>query len=824
MLRRPGKLVGSLIAVLLVAILVGITVGAVKSYRLSRPDRWTHLDLLSDALVCAIVKSEDRRFYIHSGLDFSEISNAIRQGIAGSRLIGASTISQQTTRNLFLSSERSWTRKILEALMTVGVEAVLTKAEILAWYVNVIDWGPNVRGIREASNYYFAKPPDLLNLGQAIFLASVIAAPQTPIDKQQQRLSKVASRVNRQLAAANFYSIDRMNSVAAKLAEFFAALAAGESERAALAKLDGPIASQDLFNQVVLDRGCGIYEELGLTPPEGYAANPKPASQFKQLLQTAASQPSPVLSVSPQAERYIEAANSADGFGIRVVSAATRSPILELRSNEQFHSLVWHPDGERFFFQKATAQNEFEIWQQKTSEKLPTRVALPGTKLLGGLYTCSKGQMLAYYVGDRHSGYLKIIDAQASNLREIAAIPAKHFEAFALDDRCEKVAIAGRGSLRIVEVRSGTTTQLDLPDLSAIKTPVWHGDALLAPARVAGDEYFKLYRWNGKSLVAATAGEVGDVVSVFSVNGTTYAYVVENSAGARSFVVTNDKKTELTADGATLRIDSKILPHGLIARAVSTDRPARFYVTHQTAANNWSRIGGDSESATAAVTPEAITLPTASSDVHTPAYLWRAKTTVAPKVLIKVHGGPEIHANSVWNMFTQEALRRGISVLELNYRGSTGYGSKWQSKSSDVKGQLDDLNAAIEYSERELGVLPENIGVYGWSYGSGLALELFAQHKPKGLAGLFLASLTGPYVTTTPLGGDFPVYAYLPDRDHISPEVAQGVLRQAVCGSANTRCSRLHAITMHDEPHTFARRASWLQLYADIFTVLADES
>lgn len=141
--------------------------------------KYDNLSKVSRYLPRAIVSLEDSRFYTHRGFDLIEIYEAVAESWEdGDRLRGASTISQQLVKNLYLTPERTFQRKVLEALITIKLELTLTKPQILELYINSIDWGRGIFGIREASMHYFKKLPSQLNLQEAIFLASIIPNPR----------------------------------------------------------------------------------------------------------------------------------------------------------------------------------------------------------------------------------------------------------------------------------------------------------------------------------------------------------------------------------------------------------------------------------------------------------------------------------------------------------------------------------------------------------------------------------------------------------------------------------------------------------------------
>jgi penicillin-binding protein 1A len=130
-------------------------------------------------VVRAVVLSEDAGFYGHHGFDFDEIRESLSRDLAkGGAIRGGSTLTQQLVKNLFLSREKKLTRKIQEALVTLEVEATLSKSRILELYLNTIEWGPRLYGIGEAADRYFGEKPQELTPKQAAFLASIIPNPK----------------------------------------------------------------------------------------------------------------------------------------------------------------------------------------------------------------------------------------------------------------------------------------------------------------------------------------------------------------------------------------------------------------------------------------------------------------------------------------------------------------------------------------------------------------------------------------------------------------------------------------------------------------------
>jgi len=125
----------------------------------------------------AVTTSEDAGFWFHPGFDFDEMKESLIDAAEGSRVRGASTLTQQLAKNLFLSRERTFARKVREALFTVALEASLPKARLMEIYLNIIEWGPGLNGLGEASRHYFGVNARNLSVQQAAFLATIIPNP-----------------------------------------------------------------------------------------------------------------------------------------------------------------------------------------------------------------------------------------------------------------------------------------------------------------------------------------------------------------------------------------------------------------------------------------------------------------------------------------------------------------------------------------------------------------------------------------------------------------------------------------------------------------------
>ena len=142
--------------------------------------RWVPYGRVSRHLKLAVVAAEDANFISHSGFDWDAMRKAHERNIReGEIVVGASTITQQLAKNLFLPASRTWWRKAQEAVITVMLEAALTKRRILEIYLNVAEWGDGVYGAEAAARYHYGVPASALTPEQAARLAAMLPSPRS---------------------------------------------------------------------------------------------------------------------------------------------------------------------------------------------------------------------------------------------------------------------------------------------------------------------------------------------------------------------------------------------------------------------------------------------------------------------------------------------------------------------------------------------------------------------------------------------------------------------------------------------------------------------
>ena len=162
-------------------------------------DSYVSYDEINENLLKATVAIEDRRFYEHHGVEYRSMARALYQNVVAREIRGGgSTITQQLAKNMYYTYQPSYLRKVSEIFTAYVLEKELSKKEILELYVNVINYGDNHIGIREASEGYFHKKPKDLTLDEATLLAGL---PQSPANYQLSNHEDVARR--RQIQVLN---------------------------------------------------------------------------------------------------------------------------------------------------------------------------------------------------------------------------------------------------------------------------------------------------------------------------------------------------------------------------------------------------------------------------------------------------------------------------------------------------------------------------------------------------------------------------------------------------------------------------------------------
>lgn len=222
--------------------------------RRTRPPGWVPLSAISKHAIGAVLVSEDWAFYSHPGYDLAQIREAMQHDLkTGKFARGASTITQQVVRNVFLSKEKSLWRKLKEVILAVRLDRAVGKRRILEIYFNIAEWGPGFFGIGQASQNYFGKSPGELSAREGAFLAMLLPSPRRYSQSfRQKKLSAFARR-----------------SVESILAKMVRAQVLTEWER------DEALQQRFSFEQGEINGGSVPEETEGLEETEGESKEPE---------------------------------------------------------------------------------------------------------------------------------------------------------------------------------------------------------------------------------------------------------------------------------------------------------------------------------------------------------------------------------------------------------------------------------------------------------------------------------------------------------------------------------------------------------------------
>jgi|GEM_PF-262335 len=232
---------------------------------------WVPRSQISNFLADAVVASEDTAFFSHSGIDVHEIKEALKKDLKEGRFArGASTLTQQVLKNVFLGSDKSLWRKLREVILAPRLEKALTKTEILTFYLNMAEWGPGIYGCGEASRYYFATTPANLTVKQAAFLTMLLPSPRRyhAYFRTRQLTQWANNRVNRILQIMNkMGDLDEAQFVAAQSEQLWGMPALADDAPGA-PKDPGFVTSDDSFE------GSDLIQKAKTTAPVSPPVSP----------------------------------------------------------------------------------------------------------------------------------------------------------------------------------------------------------------------------------------------------------------------------------------------------------------------------------------------------------------------------------------------------------------------------------------------------------------------------------------------------------------------------------------------------------------------
>lgn len=244
--------------------------------------RWTPSSRIPPEMKWAVILAEDGNFYKHEGIDVKAIKEAIKYDLEKQSMArGASTITQQVAKNVFLSREKTITRKLKEVYLAWRMEQELTKGRILELYLNVVELGPMVYGVGHGAQYYFGKPASAMTPRECAFLAAMLPGPRVAYNPYR-NLGKVLSRSNmilRKLRSKGVISADELQT----------ALATAPNIAGLQRKVDTEIQQEAVMHQLSSVSAPAVPHQI--FDPETDTPNPEPSQQEQPKLPEAEEKP-----------------------------------------------------------------------------------------------------------------------------------------------------------------------------------------------------------------------------------------------------------------------------------------------------------------------------------------------------------------------------------------------------------------------------------------------------------------------------------------------------------------------------------------------------
>jgi len=522
-------------------------------------------------------------------------------------------------------------------------------------------------------------------------------------------------------------------------------------------------------------------------------------------------------------------------FSLIVVDRTTGREVVRSVERSSQVAAVLRPDGRALAFLSDPDGDQSFLPSILDFESGGTRrLDLPPTSTATILQWSPDGKYLAYVATSRGSRERALVAAAVDISAPRALVLVHNLAprggiAWSPDGRSlAAVREEDPGAVAILPL-SGEARVLPVESRGRVQDLVWapHGRSILASVRGPRDEYFRLVElFPGTGQVREVARGPGDVFGMsylpdgigvayhLNVDSEAVPYVCERAA-ARCRAVGAEGGSSIVAgftpegDTALIFHRGRTRPPAVLAVELRGGRVARVFDSF-------------AEPADSMLAAERVDLRSRDG-LRIPAYLWRAPRTPGrpPAAVIRVHGGPAVQADRGWDRTIRYLVNAGYDVIQLNYRGSTGYGASFELAPGEECARVNDILAAWGFARDSLGVPARRIVLFGHSYGALLAMKAGVRLPPDAGA-VVLVSLGGSW-ESGPCGRPAP-------RPHGGPRVlafhgtsdiglSPGEAREAVTrhfGAEVFRRPGAYWRVFPEEGHTFRRNGTWAEVYAAI--------
>lgn len=533
--------------------------------------------------------------------------------------------------------------------------------------------------------------------------------------------------------------------------------------------------------------------------------------------------PEPV-NISPDGGRILLKSRHLDSFELHIIEGTSAKITPLLSSPHSQFSLTWTPKGDRLLYQEFIPEEGSRgLFQVDVANGTRKKLPLPNSQSsIAPLRFSPDGSLLAYFVHDRKQRLLVTDPAADRPSPLVEWVDADERSDFSWkNDQTVSVRLGstpntianlhiGDPRQDLIQVGDGTVFELRWNET---------GTELAITARASGDDTICLYSYRAGAIAEKVLCRPWDLQRIAWVPGKREVIVHENNDGRfNALKVTFDTGAVMPifADDTDREV-LRVLADGLLYMERSTLSPPRLMRqqrghTHTVYATPFSPLPRYSA-------PRHVSIPIETGKL--PALLWRADAPGPRKVILEVHGGPKLQTKPAWNSFQDVMLRNGIDVLALNYRGSLGYGKRFEDAGT-VSTFVADTRAAIRYLESREGVALENIFLLGRSFGGAIAVDATRTlDRPPG--GLVLQS--SPLTDARGLARfrNLPLLVFGGGYDQrVRPENNLRILRAELGEHFADRPSSAFRV-FADEGHDYHRTRSWANYYGLVLDMIQHE-